>query len=148
MARFQNFISFFLSNYWLMVRFQNFLIFLYFFSGTTSPIFTKLWFLFMLWHSAANSQSLKNLSHFCIFLRNYWSYLDQTLIFVHAVVLCSHLQSFKIFCIFRTAESVQLCYTNRYGVVVIVGVEVIVSMVNFFSFDVTIRLYPSLDSSG
>ena len=50
--------------------------------------------------------------------------------------------------IFSTAESVQLCYTNQYGVVVIVGVVVVVGMVNFFSFDVTIRFYPSLDSSG
>ena len=40
--------------------------------------------------------------------------------------------------IFSTAESIQLCYTNQYGVVVIVGVVVVVGMVNFFSFDVTI----------
>ena len=44
-----------------------------------------------------------------------------------------------------TAESVQLCYTNQYGVVVIVvvvGVVVVVGMVNFFSFDVTIGFLP------
>ena len=33
--------------------------------------------------------------------------------------------------IISTAESVQLCYANRYGVVVIVGIVVVVSMVNF-----------------
>ena len=41
-----------------------------------------------------------------------------------------------------TAESVQLCYTNRYGVVVIVGVVAIVSVVNFLSFDVSIWFLP------
>ena len=46
--------------------------------------------------------------------------------------------------IFSTAESI---HTNWYGVVVI-GVVVVVSMVNFFSFDVTIGFYPSLDLSG
>ena len=47
-----------------------------------------------------------------------------------------------IYILFSTAESVQLCYTNRYGVVVVVGVVVIVSMVNFFTFDVTIGFLP------
>ena len=50
--------------------------------------------------------------------------------------------------LFSTAESVQLRYTNWYGVVVVVGIVVVVSMVNFFSFGVTIGLYPLLDSSG
>ena len=36
--------------------------------------------------------------------------------------------------IFSTAESIQLCYTNQYGVVVVVGVVVIVGMVNFLVF--------------
>ena len=98
-----------------------------FFSGTTGLILINLWFLFMLWHSAANckvskfshflhfSQELlvwswsnfyfclccgtlqpivkfhKFSSLFCIFLRNYWCYLDQTFIFVYAVALCSQL---------------------------------------------------------
>ena len=44
--------------------------------------------------------------------------------------------------IVSTAESIQLCYTNRYGVVVVVGVVVIVSMVNFFTFNVCIRFLP------
>ena len=44
--------------------------------------------------------------------------------------------------IFSTAESIQLCYTNWYGVVVIVGVVVVVSVVNFFSFDVSIWFLP------
>ena len=44
--------------------------------------------------------------------------------------------------IFSTAESIQLCYTNWYGVVVVVGVVVIVGMVNFFSFDVSIWFLP------
>ena len=46
--------------------------------------------------------------------------------------------TFFSFWLFSTAESVQLCYTNRYGVVVVVGEVVVVGMVNFFSFDVTI----------
>ena len=40
-----------------------------------------------------------------------------------------------IYPIFSTAESVQVCYTNQYGVVVIEGVVVMVSVVNFFSLD-------------
>ena len=47
-----------------------------------------------------------------------------------------------------TAESIQLCYTNRYGVIVVVGVVVVVGIVNFSSFDVTVGFYPSLDLSG
>ena len=35
-------------------------------------------------------------------------------------------------CLFSTAESVQLCYTNQYGVVVVVGVVVVAGMVNIF----------------
>ena len=45
-------------------------------------------------------------------------------------------------CLVSTAESVQLCYTNQYGVVVIVGVVVVVGMVKFFSFDVSIQFLP------
>ena len=51
----------------------------------------------MLWHSAANCKVSQIYSVFGIFLRNYWFDLDQTLIFVYAVALCSQLQSFQIF---------------------------------------------------
>ena len=44
--------------------------------------------------------------------------------------------------LFSIAESIQLCYTNQYGVVLIVGVVVVVSMVNFSSFDVSIWFLP------
>ena len=57
----------------------------------------------MLWHSAVSCQSFKNFSHFCIFLRNDWSDLDQTLIFASCGALCSQLQSFisfSLLCIF------------------------------------------------
>ena len=137
-----------------IVKFQNFLTFWHL--SEELLVFIKLWFLFMLWHSADSckvsqisqfchfsqelliwswsnfdfcsccktlqpiamfpsfphflhfSQELlvwswsnfdfclcfgcqisKFSSLFCIFLRNYWSDLDQTLIFVHAVSLCS-----------------------------------------------------------
>ena len=42
---------------------------------------------------------------------------------------------------FSTAESSQLCYTNRCGVVVI-GVVVVGSVVNFLNFDLTIGCLP------
>ena len=72
-----------------------------FFSGTTvCLILIKLWFLFMLWHSAASCNVSKFSHFFAFFLRNYWSDLDQTLIFVYAVALCSQLQSFQIFSLF------------------------------------------------
>ena len=48
---------------------------------------------------------------------------------------------FGLVCI-STAEHFQLCYTNRYGVVVVVGVVVIVGVVNFFSSDVSIEFLP------
>ena len=56
-----------------IVKFQNFLHFFAFFSGTIGVILIKLWFLFMLWHSAANCKVSKFSSLFCIFLKNYWS---------------------------------------------------------------------------
>ena len=65
--------------------------FLAFFPGTTGLILIKLWFLFMLCHSAATYNFSKFSSLFCIFLRNYWSDLDQTLIFVYAVAFYSQL---------------------------------------------------------
>ena len=54
--------------------------------------------------------------------------------------LCFHVAFYYL--LISTAESVQLCYTNQYGVLVIVGIVVIVSMVNFFSFDVSIQFLP------
>ena len=48
-------------------------------------------------------QSFQIFSLFGIFLRNYWSDLDQTLIFAYCGALCSQLQSFisfSLFCIF------------------------------------------------
>ena len=51
----------------------------------------------MLKHSTANCKVSQIFSVFGIFLRNYCSDLDQTLIFVHAVVLCSHLHQLQMF---------------------------------------------------
>ena len=65
--------------------------FLAFFPGTTAFILIKLWFLFMLWHSAVTWNVSKFSLLFCIFLRNYWFDLDQTLIFVYALALYSQL---------------------------------------------------------
>ena len=59
-----------------IAKFHKFLTFMHF--SQELLVFIKLWFLFMLWHSAASCQSFKDFSHFCIFLRNDWSDLDQT----------------------------------------------------------------------
>ena len=68
-----------------------------FFSGTTGLILIKLWFLFMLWHSAATCNVSKFSSLFCIFLRNYWSDLDQTLIFVSCYGILKLIVKFQNF---------------------------------------------------
>ena len=112
-SKFSSLFCIFLKNYWFdlhqtlifcsccgilqpLAMFPNFLHFFAFFSGTTGLILINLWFLFMLWHCATQLQSFIIFSVFCIFLRKYWSDFDQTLIFVHAVALCSHLQCFQI----------------------------------------------------
>ena len=64
------------------------------FLGTTGLILINLWFLFMLWHSAANCKVSKFSHFFAFFWRT--TGLHQTLIFVHAVAFCSHLQCFQI----------------------------------------------------
>ena len=66
--------------------------FIAFFLGTTGLILINLWFLFMLWHSAANCKVSKFSHFFAFFWRT--TGLHQTLIFVHAVAFCSHLQCF------------------------------------------------------
>ena len=117
-ANFPNFLHFFaffsgtthliLINLWFLFMLWHFagnykvskvLHFLHFFSVITSFILINLWFLFMLWNFAGNCKFSTFSSLFCMFLRTYWSDLDQPFIFVHAVVLCSQLQSFSVFCI-------------------------------------------------
>ena len=87
-SKFSSLFCIFLKNYWSssnfdfcsccgilqpLAKFHKFSHFLAFFSGTTGLILIKLWFLFMLWHSAANCKVSKFFSLFCIFLKNYWS---------------------------------------------------------------------------
>ena len=86
------------GNLQSLAMFPNFLYFLEYFSGTTGLILIKLWFLFMLCHSAANCKVSK-FSHFLAF---FWrtTGLHQTLIFVHAVAFCRQLQSFTNFSVF------------------------------------------------
>ena len=58
---------------------------------------------------------------------------------------CANMGKFlkiKNFLIFSTAESGQLCYTNRCGVVVVGVVIVVGGMVNFLNFDLTIGCLP------
>ena len=81
-----------------LAMFPNFLHFFAYFSGTTVLILIKLWFLFMLWHSAANCKVSKFSHFFAFFWRT--TGLHQTLIFVHAVAFYRQLQSFTNFSVF------------------------------------------------
>ena len=94
-SKFSSLFCIFLRNYWSdldqtlifvhavdtlqsIVKFQNFLQFFAFFSGTTAFILIKLWFLFMLWYILQPLAMFPNFLHFlAFFLRNYWSDLDQ-----------------------------------------------------------------------
>ena len=120
MVRFQNFLTFLaycLRNYWSnlhqtlvfvyavvlcsqLSKFQNFLTFLHF----SQELIFRSWSNFDLCSCCGTLQPIAKfqtfLPLFCIFLRNYWCYLDQTLIFVYAVAFCSQLQSIRIFSLF------------------------------------------------
>ena len=86
------------SNLQPIVKFPNFIHFFAYFSGTIGVILIKHLFLFMLCHSAANCKVSKFSHFFAFFWRT--TGLHQTLIFVHAVAFCSHLQSFTNFSVF------------------------------------------------
>ena len=76
-------------------KFLKVLTFWHLFLGTTGVDLDQIiWFLFMLWHSAANCKVSKFSHFFAFFWRT--TGLHQTLIFVHAVAFCSHLQCFHI----------------------------------------------------